>query len=83
MPTAVIKVTAETGFNLIPHQPRTPANSTVIMRRITMMQLAAHGLNSNKLITQKTANAIMLMALKRFVFKSRYCSQKVKATPFG
>jgi hypothetical protein len=47
------------------------------------MHAAAHGENSITETTMKTAIEITPMALTRFQFKSRYCSQKVNAIPLG
>jgi hypothetical protein len=83
IPTAVINETADTGLSLILQKPRNPASSTVIISRIKRIQAAAQGLNNMTETTTNTAIEMTPIALTRFQFKSRYCSQKVKAIPLG
>lgn len=62
MPTAVIRVTALTGFNLTPASPINPANSTVIETTTTITINAAQGLKISIDITINTDDAITQIA---------------------
>ncbi len=72
MPTAVMSVTAEMGFNFTPAIPRNPANSTLITSKTATMSPAAHGLHNNNEITTNTASEITPIACSNVPSKCRY-----------
>lgn len=61
MPTAVIRVTAEIGFNFTPTNPIKPANSIVIETTTIATIAATHGLKTINEITTNTAKIKFLI----------------------